>query len=414
MRAFNILLLLILNLGVRAGGPKAPAATPITPTPVAGQNTTVTIGSGTFMIAYPAGIPAGADVRFMLSWGGLGETTGADMSAVTWNQFVQFGYVNWTSTADINPPIANPGPWDMRQRKSDGSYIYWIILGIPDIAGTTIGSAIDATVAHFAGLGLFDSSDASRFYSIQLSAGGRNFWEFRTKADGNTSIHRDKFNRSITMSTNSISTAVKLLTDSVTALFPGRHAVFFATNDPNTGTTPGSSKGIYQYINSASAKRLDSITLLRACHCDRTWDSASSYINFDKVPAANVRTANSSLITWMAEPSAGTSNQPPVANAGVDQSIQLPTNTVTLSGSGTDPDGSIAAYEWVKVSGPAATIFSPTSASTTVNNLVEGTYIFQLTVTDNNGATGADQVTIIVTPAAAGTIGVRGRKYLVN
>ena len=34
-------------------------------------------------------------------------------------------------------------------------------------------------------------------------------------------------------------------------------------------------------------------------------------------------------------------NIPPVANAGVDQIITLPTNTVSLNGSGTDADGTI-------------------------------------------------------------------------
>ena len=46
-------------------------------------------------------------------------------------------------------------------------------------------------------------------------------------------------------------------------------------------------------------------------------------------------------------------NIAPTANAGIDQSIKLPTSTVTLSGSGTDPDGTISAYRWTKISGPA-------------------------------------------------------------
>src|SRR6476660_2431847 len=52
-------------------------------------------------------------------------------------------------------------------------------------------------------------------------------------------------------------------------------------------------------------------------------------------------------------------NQPPTANAGQDQSITLPTNSVTLTGSGADKDGSISGYNWTKVSGPAGTITSP-------------------------------------------------------
>src|SRR6476661_4575316 len=92
-------------------------------------------------------------------------------------------------------------------------------------------------------------------------------------------------------------------------------------------------------------------------------------------------------------------NQPPSANAGTDKSITLPTNSVSLSGSGTDPDGTIASYSWSKVSGGAATINSPGSASTTISGLTQGSYIFRLTVTDNAGATGFDDVAVTVNAA---------------
>ena len=39
-----------------------------------------------------------------------------------------------------------------------------------------------------------------------------------------------------------------------------------------------------------------------------------------------------------------TVNQAPVANAGADKLVNLPTNTVTITGSGTDADGTIATY----------------------------------------------------------------------
>ena len=90
-------------------------------------------------------------------------------------------------------------------------------------------------------------------------------------------------------------------------------------------------------------------------------------------------------------------NQPPTANAGSDQNITLPINSVSLSGSGTDPDGTISAYLWTKISGPASgTITNTASATTSVTGLTEGTYEFQLRVTDNNGATDTDimQVTV--------------------
>ncbi|HVY35731.1 MAG TPA: Ig-like domain-containing protein, partial [Candidatus Paceibacterota bacterium] len=89
-------------------------------------------------------------------------------------------------------------------------------------------------------------------------------------------------------------------------------------------------------------------------------------------------------------------NTPPTANAGADQTITLPTNSVTLSGAGTDTDGSITSYVWTKVQGGTATITSPTSASTTVTGLSQGSYDFRLTVSDNSGATAYDDVIVTV------------------
>lgn len=100
---------------------------------------------------------------------------------------------------------------------------------------------------------------------------------------------------------------------------------------------------------------------------------------------------------------ASTENIPPVANAGSDQTITLPTSTGNLVGTASsDADGSIATYLWSKISGPATYSIANTAASsTTATGLVEGTYVFRLTVTDDDGATHTDDVTITVNAAAA-------------
>lgn len=95
-------------------------------------------------------------------------------------------------------------------------------------------------------------------------------------------------------------------------------------------------------------------------------------------------------------------NQPPVAKAGADMSITLPTNSVTLNGTASyDPDGSIASFNWVKIGGPSQnTIVNPAGSTTAVNNLAQGVYSFQLTVTDNRGSTARDTVLVTVNGAA--------------
>ena len=85
----------------------------------------------------------------------------------------------------------------------------------------------------------------------------------------------------------------------------------------------------------------------------------------------------------------------PVANAGTNQTITLPTSTVTLNGSGST--GTISSYSWTLVSGPnTPTITTPTSVSTTVTGLIQGTYVFKLSL---NGTASTSQVTVIVNAA---------------
>ena len=100
-------------------------------------------------------------------------------------------------------------------------------------------------------------------------------------------------------------------------------------------------------------------------------------------------------------PSSG--NAKPTANAGKDVTITLPTNTVTLDGTGSaDTDGKISKYLWTKQSGPAGgTITNTATASTSVTGLTAGTYIFTLTVTDDKSGTDIDSVTVKVNAAAA-------------
>lgn len=94
----------------------------------------------------------------------------------------------------------------------------------------------------------------------------------------------------------------------------------------------------------------------------------------------------------------------PVANAGSNSQITLPTTSTTLSGSGTTSDGAtIASYSWAKVSGTGGTIVSPTSQNTSVTGLSQGTYVFSLTVVDNFGTSSTPaNVTVIVNPAITG------------
>jgi predicted esterase len=98
-----------------------------------------------------------------------------------------------------------------------------------------------------------------------------------------------------------------------------------------------------------------------------------------------------------------TTNVLPVANAGADQTITLPANSVTMTGSGTDSDGTISSYAWTKVSGSTATLSGATTNKLTASSLVSGSYVFRLTVTDNKGGKKSDDVTVTVKTATTTT-----------
>jgi N-acetylneuraminic acid mutarotase len=97
-----------------------------------------------------------------------------------------------------------------------------------------------------------------------------------------------------------------------------------------------------------------------------------------------------------------TSNHPPTAKAGKDQTITLPTSSVNLDGAGSsDPDNNIANYQWSKISGPPAfNIVHANAVQTPVNNLQQGVYEFELTVSDSDGLSSNDTVQITVNDQA--------------
>ncbi|SIN81540.1 PKD domain-containing protein [Chitinophaga niabensis] len=96
-------------------------------------------------------------------------------------------------------------------------------------------------------------------------------------------------------------------------------------------------------------------------------------------------------------------NKPPVANAGADVSITLPTTTAQLDGSASaDPDGTITSYTWTKISGPAAGVITTSNANkTSITGLtIAGDYVYELSVKDNGGTSATDQVKVTVLPSA--------------
>jgi hypothetical protein len=125
--------------------------------------------------------------------------------------------------------------------------------------------------------------------------------------------------------------------------------------------------------------------------------------NFDGTDSftykANDGTADSSAAT--VEIVVDPVNDPPVANAGADQTV-AEGDPVTLDGAGSlDQDGSISSYSWTQTSGSTtvelddATSSTPSFTAPAVGSAGD-TLTFELTVTDNDGDTSTDSVDIQV------------------
>lgn len=92
-----------------------------------------------------------------------------------------------------------------------------------------------------------------------------------------------------------------------------------------------------------------------------------------------------------------TINQKPTAIVTVDSVITI-SNTIELDGtSSTDADGTIQSANWRMVSGPLQAVFSsPDSLFTFAQNLIEGNYVFMLTVYDDQGSGDSTEVALRV------------------
>ncbi|GAB1288930.1 Dyslexia-associated protein KIAA0319-like protein [Apodemus speciosus] len=92
---------------------------------------------------------------------------------------------------------------------------------------------------------------------------------------------------------------------------------------------------------------------------------------------------------------------PPVANAGPNQVITLPQNSITLFGNQSTDDHGITSYEWSlspSSKGKVVEMQGVRTPALQLSAMQEGDYTYQLTVTDTAGQQATTQVTVIVQP----------------
>ena len=135
-----------------------------------------------------------------------------------------------------------------------------------------------------------------------------------------------------------------------------------------------------------------------------TWPDGEGNYTFYTV--ATDDTANTEAAPGVADEDAGYDVTPPQVDAGIDViTAALFVQDATAS----DPASGIATYAWAQVSGPGTITFgSPNAEDTNISADAGGTYVIQLTVTDNAGNTAADNFTLVwdsIPPVTTLTLG---------
>ncbi|MEO8428044.1 MAG: LamG-like jellyroll fold domain-containing protein, partial [Verrucomicrobiota bacterium] len=132
-------------------------------------------------------------------------------------------------------------------------------------------------------------------------------------------------------------------------------------------------------------------------------NAASTAVSFSQAGTYVLRLSASDSLLSTTDDITVTVNQPPVVNAGPDQTLTLP-NSATLSGSATD-DGlpnppNTLTFHWSQVSGPGTASFANANAAgTTVSFSQAGTYVLRLSASDSL-ANNTDDITVTGNPPA--------------
>lgn len=138
---------------------------------------------------------------------------------------------------------------------------------------------------------------------------------------------------------------------------------------------------------------------------DKAMVSGRGYINNQEASYPNALDVTvPTLVTPLTATRKTYNFQLPTIAAGSNQTITTSSTTLTATGhpalliNAANSTDTLAytpsSWSWTQLSGPACTITSPTSKSTTVTGMTTGIYTFKVLMTDNNGGTATGQMTV--------------------
>ena len=192
---------------------------------------------------------------------------------------------------------------------------------------------------------------------------------------------------SVTVSPANLAPVVNITNSFQTITLPTNSVTLNATvTDPTGGT-------ITQLWSQNSGPAAATIGTPSQSNTQITFTAAGTYVFWLTATDAQLTTTAGAEIIVNPAPVA------PTVYAGANQTISLPSNTLTLNGTISNPGvpaGATITTTWSEVSGPASVNFSnPTGLTTQVTFTTAGTYDLRLSA-NNTGLTGTSDVTITV------------------
>jgi len=165
--------------------------------------------------------------------------------------------------------------------------------------------------------------------------------------------------------------------------------ILFFIAEP-TQISPGQQSRLSWKVSNATAVRIEGIGAVQAEGSLMVAPTASTTYTLIATSSSGAEILAYAVVQVI------TPNSPPVAYAGSDQ-ISRRLGTYSLDGSTSyDPDGDPLTFLWQQLDGPVVTLSAPTSAVTTFDVTVTGTYVFSLQVFDGKGGVASDTVRVMV------------------